>query len=170
MNRVTMLLLLCLLALAAFWRVLPHPDNMTPVMAVALFSGLVLRHSALRFVAPLGVLFVSDLALGFHATMPFVYAAMLLPVVIAPALRGRGAGAFAGASVINSLAFFLVTNLGVWAVTGLYPMTAAGLLECFTMALPFLWKTMAGDLFFTLAFFALFSWLPASVPERAAAA
>lgn len=168
MNRMTALSLLCLLALAAFWRVLPHPDNMTPVMAVALFGGLLLRNTALRFLVPLGALFLSDLVLGLHATMPFVYVAMLVPVLIAPALRGRGAAAFAGASLVNSLSFFLITNLGVWAVTGMYAPTLAGLAECFLMALPFLWKTVAGDLFFTLAFLALFSLTPARLPVRGA--
>lgn len=163
--RITHLLLFALLVLAALWRIVPHPDNMTPVMAVALFAGIWLKPLVLRIGAPIAVLLVSDLALGFHDTMLFVYAAMLLPVALAPLLRGRGLGAYAGASVVNALVFFVVTNLGVWLVSGMYAHDLAGLLSCFTLALPFLWKTLAGDLFFTVLFFVMFALAQKYQPE-----
>src|SRR5690606_42063347 len=77
--RTTTILMLSLLALAASWRLLPHPDNMTPVMAVALFAGLWLKQPLLRIAAPVGVMLVSDLLLGFHDTMVLVYIALLVP-------------------------------------------------------------------------------------------
>lgn len=154
--RASQVLILCLLALAAVWRLIPHPDNMTPVMAVALFAGIYLQQTWLRLAAPIVVLLVSDVLLGFHETMPFVYGAMLLPALFGPLLRGRGVSFYAGASVTNSLIFFLVTNAGVWLVSGMYSLDLAGLLQSLTMALPFLWKTIAGDLFFTLLFLAAF--------------
>lgn len=155
--RITHILILCLLVLAACWRIVPHPDNMTPVMAVALFAGIWLRTPWMRFMSPLAVLLVSDLLLGFHNTMLFVYVAMLLPVLMAPLLRNKGISTYAGASLVNSLFFFTVTNSGVWLVSGMYSADVAGLVQCFTMAVPFLWKTLAGDLFFTVTFFAAFS-------------
>ncbi len=157
--RTTHFLLLAVLVLAAFWRILPHPDNMTPVMAVALFAGLYLNNPLLRVAAPIVTLLVSDLVIGFHDTMLFVYAAMLVPVALGPLLRDRTVPWFAGASVANALIFFVITNAGVWLVSGMYSHDLAGLLQCFTLALPFLWKTMAGDLFFTISFFALFGLL-----------
>lgn len=155
--RTTHLLLLAVLILAAFWRIVPHPDNMTPVMAVALFAGVWLKQPLLRLLVPVSTLLLSDLVIGFHNTMLFVYIAMLVPVLIGPLLRGRSISFYAGASVLNALIFFVVTNIGVWLVSGMYSHNLAGLLNCFTLALPFLWKTMAGDLFFTVVLFALFS-------------
>lgn len=168
--RTTSLLMLCLLALAASWRLVPHPDNMTPVMAVALFAGLWLRPPLLRAAAPIGVLFLSDLVIGFHDTMLFVYLAMLVPVLCAPLLRGRGAGRYAGMAVINALVFFLVTNAGVWWVSGMYAPDLHGLLQSYLMGLPFLWKTLAGDVFFTLVFYQAFALAAQADMRRATAA
>jgi hypothetical protein len=48
-----------------------------------------------------------------------------------------------------SLAFFALSNFAVWAFSGMYPLTAQGLAECYIVALPFLDKTVMGDLFWT---------------------
>lgn len=167
--RITTILMLCLLSLAASWRLLPHPDNMTPVMAVALFAGLWLKQPILRIAAPLGVMLVSDLILGFHDTMVFVYLAMLVPVLAAPLLQGRKAPAYAGMAVTNALVFFLVTNAGVWLVSGMYSPGLEGLLQSYVMGLPFLWKSLAGDLFFTLVFYHAFSLASQADASRAGA-
>jgi hypothetical protein len=59
--------------------------------------------------------------------------------------------------VSGSLLFFGITNFGVWMSGSLYPLTVDGLVACYTMALPFLWKSLAGDLFFVLGFYAVFT-------------
>jgi hypothetical protein len=52
-----------------------------------------------------------------------------------------------------SLVFFLATNFAVWAFNGMYPMTVQGLTQCYVAALPFLDKTVLGDLFWTAVLF-----------------
>jgi len=54
-----------------------------------------------------------------------------------------------GASVI----FFLLSNFGVWASTGAYPVNFPGLLACYTAGLPFLVNQVVGDLFYSLILF-----------------
>src|SRR5690606_39819850 len=120
--------------------------------------------------APLGVMLVSDLILGFHDTMVFVYLAMLVPVLAAPLLQGRKAPAYAGMAVTNALVFFLVTNAGVWLVSGMYSPGLEGLLQSYVMGLPFLWKSLAGDLFFTLVFYHAFALASQAGAERAGVA
>ena len=44
-------------------------------------------------------------------------------------------------------------NFGVWAVGTLYAPTWQGLVLCYTMALPYLLNTMAGNLFYAGVFF-----------------
>ena len=149
-----------LLALAVFtllWRVLPHPFNMTPLAALALFAGARARDPRLRFGIPMLALLFSDLLLGFHATIPFVYGAMLLIVLIGTLLRDRGYAFFALGSVAGSLTFYLVTNFGVWLVAGYYSPDLTGLLASYVAGLPFLLKTLAGDLIFVSLFFTLFA-------------
>ena len=164
--RSTLYLMLALALFTLLWRVLPHGWNMTPALALALFAGARLRQPALRFAVPLLAMLVSDLLLGFHDTMLYVYGALALVV-----LMGQGVGTraslpgYAGLSVSGSLLFFVITNFGVWVSGSLYPQTFEGLVTCYTMALPFLWKALAGDLFFVLCFYAAFTVLGHYLPQ-----
>jgi hypothetical protein len=156
--RSTLYLMLALALFTLLWRVLPHGWNMTPALALALFAGARLQQPALRFALPLAAMLVSDLILGFHDTMLYVYGALALVVLMGQGFaRGASLPGHAGLSVAGSLLFFAITNFGVWMSDTLYPLTAEGLVACYTMAVPFLWKTLAGDLFFVLGFYAAFT-------------
>jgi hypothetical protein len=157
--------LLSAIVLAAAFRLVPHPPNFSPIGAMALFGGADFGRRALAFAAPLGALFLSDLALGFHAGMPFVYASVALIVAIGWVVRTHvTAITVAGASLASSLLFFVVTNIGVWLQSGMYPATPAGLAACFVAALPFFQNTIAGDLLFSALLFGGFSLLERTVP------
>jgi hypothetical protein len=52
-----------------------------------------------------------------------------------------------GGAVSSVAIYFLLSNLGVWYMwSETYPRTSGGLLECFTMALPFARGTIVGNL------------------------
>ena len=53
-----------LILLAVAGRLIPHPDNFTPIMAVALFAGATLT-PRIAYIVPLAALVASDLLLGF---------------------------------------------------------------------------------------------------------
>jgi hypothetical protein len=143
---------------AAILRVVPHPWNFTPVGAMALFSGAVMRNRLTAFVFPLLALFAGDLFLGLHVLMPVIYASFLLNIVIGFGLReGRTVARLGGAVLLGAIQFFLVSNLGVWWFLNSYPRTAPGLLACYEAAVPFFWNTLAGDALFSgLLFGALY--------------
>jgi Family of unknown function (DUF6580) len=61
----------------------------------------------------------------------------------------------AGASLIASISFFLISNLAVFLAWNMYPKTWVGLVECYTLALPFFRNTVVSDMVFALAFFSL---------------
>src|SRR5215831_2475493 len=86
-----LLLALAIIALAAALRIAPHPWNFTPVGAMALFSGAVLRSRRLAFLFPVLALFAGDLFVGFYkfTVMLLVYASFLLSVLIGRWLQGR---------------------------------------------------------------------------------
>jgi hypothetical protein len=151
---------------AAASRLIPHPPNMTSVAAMALFGGAMLDDWRLAFVVPLSALFLSDLVLGFHSQMFVVYGTFALIVCIGLWLqRHRSAALIAGAALTSSLLFFLTTNFGVWASDQMYPHTLAGLVTCYTAALPFLRNTLEGDLFYTLVLFGGFALLEWQFPK-----
>src|SRR5207245_2906096 len=68
-------------------RTAPHPWNLPPVGALALFSGALLKDRRLAFVFPLVALFVGDIFIGFHKLLPIVYASFLVNVAIGLWLR-----------------------------------------------------------------------------------
>lgn len=144
----TLTLIAIILVLGAY-RLLPHPFNVTPVMAMGLFAGTYFDKKWMAFVIPLVSMFLADLVLGFHDTLLFVYGAILIAVSIGFLLRQSVSPLkVISASVAGSVIFFAITNFGVWAVSDYYPRSWEGLMTCYTMAIPFFQRTLLGDLFF----------------------
>jgi hypothetical protein len=119
-------------------RLLP---NVTAVGALALYSGSRLK-PWIAWMPPIAVMAVTDLflnrAMGYEASYP-TYACFVLDVL---------------------LGWWLIRKVTVLRVAGAallsevtYPKTLAGLLECYTAAIPFFRYTLAGNLAFAgLAF------------------
>jgi hypothetical protein len=153
-NLVRNLLILAMILFAALIRSTPHPWNLAPVGAMALFSGAVIRNRVMAFVVPLLALLAGDLFIGLHVLMPVVYASFLLSIAIGWWLRERRTAPRIGVAVlVGALQFFLITNFGVWMILNSYPRTSSGLLACYVAGLPYFWNTLAGDAFFSAVFF-----------------
>lgn len=143
-----------MMVLGACARLVPHPWNFTPMMAIGLFAGSQTRKVSTGVLATLGALVLSDIVLGFYPGFWYVYGAALIPVLLGRLIRNRsGAGTIAGAAIASSLAFFLITNFMVWAADRLYPLTIRGLSECYLAAIPFYQNQVLGDAVFTIAIF-----------------
>jgi hypothetical protein len=148
------LLALALIVLAAAVRIAPHPWNFTPVGALALFSGAVLKDRRLAFLFPLVALFAGDLFIGFHKLIPMVYASFLMNVAIGLWLRERRTVArISLATLLGAIQFFLVTNFAVWQFLSGYPHTPSGLLACYIAGVPLFWNTLAGDAAYAVLLF-----------------
>ena len=155
-NKQEEFLALVLVLMGVFFRVLPHPDNFTPTTAIALFAGVTLS-PALAFTVPLAVMVASDFFIGFHSTYPLVWACFLFVTWLGQSVREKeGVMPLAFATLGGSVLFFILTNLGVFFIDNLYPTTAQGLVECFTMALPFFRSSLLGDFLYTAALFSIF--------------
>jgi hypothetical protein len=139
---------------AAGSRLLPHPPNVTPIAAMALFGGATFSDRRAAFLVPLSALFVSDFFIGFHVLMPVVYGCFAFNVLLGRWLgRDRGVISTATACLVGSIFFFVVTNFAVWALGTFYPQTGMGLVACFVAALPFFRNTIIGDGAFTVVLF-----------------
>ena len=161
------LLALTIILLAAALRVAPHPWNFTPVGAMALFSGALVRDRRLAYAFPLAALFAGDVFVGFYKVpvMLIVYASFLLSVLIGRFLEGRRTiTRIAGATLLGSIQFFLITNFAAWWLLGSYPKTAAGLANCYAAGLPLFWNTLGGDAFYSALFFGAFALAEHFVP------
>jgi len=145
-------------------RLVPHPPNVTPLTAIALFGGTYLSRRW-AILLPLGIVAISDVFLEWHATVAFNWAAFAVTGLVAWWVRANPApGRIAAGALAGSTAFFLITNFGVWLAGGLYPPTAAGLRECFIAAIPFFRNTLIGDLGYTAAFFGVYAAVSRTLP------
>jgi hypothetical protein len=150
-------------------RLLPHAPGVWPFAASALFAGRVLRIPALAVVVPLAAVLLSNVALAgddWRITL-VVCAAITLPAFAGMlARRWQGAIPVIAAMLSCSLIFFAATNFAVWAFGSLYPHSWQGLVQCYVAALPFLDKTVLGDLFWTAVLFGG-AWLVQHTPMLA---
>lgn len=148
------LLALFVIFLAGALRFAPHPQNLTPIGAIALFSGAIIRDRRIAFVFPLLAFFARDLFIGYHKLTLLVCASFLISVALGLWLRDRRTvGRISLATLAGSIQFFLVTNFGVWLLLGTYPRTYAGLVTCYFAGLPLFRNTLAGDAFYSVLLF-----------------
>jgi hypothetical protein len=158
-----MILATMMVLAAAMYRLVPHPWNVAPVAAMALCGGMYLG-KRYALIVPLVAMLLSDLFLGVTIVSPFVYACFIVSGLMGLWLRNhKSIGWIAGGTLASSAVFYLVTNFAHWALTGMYPKTAAGLWQCYVMAVPFFRGTAIGDALYVAAFVAVmeFGRLPA---------
>ncbi len=156
-SRTLIWIAIALVAFGVIMRLLPHPANLAPVGAIALFGGALLPRK-LGWWLPLGVMVVSDIFLGFYDGILFTWTGFLLVSLFGMTLRNQSNwlrvpfGAL-GASVI----FFIVSNFGTWLQGHMYAHTWSGLVLCYEMALPFFRNTFVGDLLYSSLLFGAFA-------------
>ncbi|AZZ36257.1 hypothetical protein CIK05_05445 [Bdellovibrio sp. qaytius] len=154
-----------LLVIAAGSRLVQHSWNFTAIMASAYVFAIIFRDSKTKAILlPVLAMLLSDFFISlnspnfFHSTMAFVYLAIGLSLV--PFFASRKSldktlvrvAAILGGSAI----FFIVSNFGVWLMDGMYPMTGSGLIQSYTMGIPFFQNQLAADIVLTpLVLFAM---------------
>jgi hypothetical protein len=169
------MLYLLLFLVAALSRIVPHPPNVTAIVAVSLIAGAYVS-PRWAWLIPLSAILATDVFLlpAYGTTsMAFVYLGHA--VAIAVSLFGgwafvrqrehrrteREAGGttgtrmrslldgyvLCGAAAVSGLAFWIVSNFGAFLVY--YPQTPDGLATCYWLALPFLRNQLLGDVLIT---------------------
>jgi hypothetical protein len=144
--------------------------------AIALFAGAYLSdRKSVAIIVPLLAMWISDAALqlltgwGFHADMWIVYVVITLITALSfrLATAGRSVTRIAVFSLAASVIFFVLTNFIPWAIHGMYgmyPRTGAGLIACFTAALPFFQNSLLGDAFYAIVLFGGFALAERTIP------
>lgn len=158
--------------LSALGRLVPHVPNVTPVSSSCLFAGS--RISGIwAYLLPLAVMAATDPFVGGYTwESPVIYASFLISVWIGRRMLGRVTPVRVGAAAfLCSLQFFLLTNFAIWAGVVVrhdpfYAADLSGLIACYTAALPFWGRTLAGDLFYSAVIFGLYELLSRRVAAR----
>lgn len=143
-------------------RLVPHVPNFIPIAALALFGGVYLNNKY-ALILPLIAMFIADYFIGFYnpILMISVYGSFIVIGLIGLWLKkNKNIQNIIGATLCGSVLFFLITNLVMWAIqpympAAIYPQTLQGLVECYTMGLPFFRNTLMGDMFYVSIMFGL---------------
>ena len=133
------------LILSVVSRLIPHPANFTPIGSLIFMNS---RKSSLLKGMALAILImlISDVFLGFSFASVFVYVGF-----VGYALMGRVKKIPPVLGVIlGSIGFFIISNFGVF-IGPWYEHSLAGLLRCFTNAIPFYRNTILADVVFVVA-------------------
>ena len=149
-------LAISLIILAVTSRWLPHPPNVAPIAAMAIFSGLVLQKRWAVGV-PLIALFLSDLLLGFYGpVMLAVYGSFGLSFMIGRwASRKVSLMRLLVATLGSASLFYLITNAAVWLFGSMYPHDLVGLGQSYLAAVPFFRNSLLGDFMYLGIFISL---------------
>lgn len=149
------------LLIAVVTRLTPHPWHLTLIGAALLFFGA--KRSPKEWIAPLAVLGALDVYLthvwyGYRVSpdqlltvLWYAFALFIGYLLVSKVTPIR----VISASLISAISFFVVSNFAVWLFGTMYEKTFAGLLQCYTMAIPFFRGTLVSDLVFTPVLFSI---------------
>ena len=147
-------------------RLLPHFPNFAPMGAIALFAVAFYKRKSLALIMPVTAWWLSFLFLNntryavteeiswFTLDQLFSIIALIIIVVLGGLLLKKvSLSKVILGSTGASLVFFVISNFGVWMKGMLYPKTIQGLIECYSMALPFYQATFLSDMIYSSMFF-----------------
>jgi hypothetical protein len=156
-----------IIMLAAMARLVPHPPNVTPIGAMAVFGGACFASRKMAYLLPLSAMLLSDVVLGctrygllsLLAIQPVVYVCIAATTALGQLVNDRRSVWQVGMTTLaGSILFFLVTNFATWAAGHLYPLTASGLADIYRAAIPFFRNSLIGDAVFAAILFGGLAW------------
>ncbi len=137
-------------------------SGLSPVIALALFSGFIARDKDRMFLLPLMALLVSDACMqllyeqnlfpyaGFYAGQWKNYLLLLTLPLIAALIGATTRARMIAGAIAGPTAYFILSNFFVWMQAGeaVYTKDFNGLLQCYTLALPFYRNSLLATLVF----------------------
>jgi len=157
-----------MLALGLFFigmvsRFMFHVPNFSPVIALALFSGAYVN-KRYAVIMPVLLMALTDLILGMYNSVFFTWIAIGLAAALGIRLRARKTfGAVLLNSILSAVLFFIISNFGVWLMSGMYVHNMSGLASCFVLAIPFFRNTLLSTLIYSAILFMAYEVIAARV-------
>ena len=150
---------ICLIIVLSFSRLIPHPWNFTPILAMGIFSGFYFKNFILGSFVVIFSMFIGDLFLGFHSTMFFTYASLIIAVVLGLFINKFKFTEILFSGLASSVCFFVVTNFGAWFTLEMYEKNLTGLTQSYVLAIPFFHNTLISTLFYLIVLKLLFTFI-----------
>jgi hypothetical protein len=157
-----------LIVIAALYRIIPsRPGGFAPQIAMALFAGSVISDKKISFLFPLLSMFLSDAFYqllyvnhltsisGFYSGQVTNYLLFIALTIIGFGVNKNKATHIFVGSLSAATVYFLASNFLVWIGGGFginnlpYTKNIAGLLQCYTAAIPFYLNSIYATLLFS---------------------
>jgi len=168
--------ILILVVLATTCKFFFGPDlawsGFSPVIAIALFSGITIRQKDKSFLLPLLALIISDTMIealfrldlfpyaGFYSGQALNYAILLTATLVGWALRGKTYAGLLACSIAAPTVYFLVSNGLVWMGSQtMYKKDLSGLIDCYIAGLPFYKNSLLATLIFLPAILVVYNYV-----------
>ncbi|MDC0094067.1 hypothetical protein OAI86_07065 [Alphaproteobacteria bacterium] len=144
------------LGIVLFFRIIPHPPNFTPVIAMSFYLPLFFGLGSLPFI--ILAFAITDYFIGLHSLLIWTWGGLVIIGIISK----FGTNIFLRVlmTITSALIFFIISNFGVWLTSMFYSPNLQGLMNCYIMGLPFFGNTLLS----TLLFGALFEFFIKSKP------
>ena len=130
------------------FRLIPHPPNFTPVIALSLYLPFMFGVWSIPFCI-LGFA-MTDYFIGFHSLLIWTWGALALTGYTSKFCKKIFSRIVL--SFIGAITFFIISNFGVWISGTFYEISTQGLLKCYVMAIPFFTNTLLSTMFFAVIF------------------
>ncbi|MEO7769293.1 MAG: DUF6580 family putative transport protein [Ferruginibacter sp.] len=157
-----------LVLIASLYRIMPgRPFGFAPQIAMALFSGSIIKNKKYSFLLPISSMLVSDMIYevlftyhispipGFYSGQLMNYFLFAAVTVVGFMIKKENWLHIAAGSVAGATFYFIASNFVVWAGGGLtlnnlpYARTWDGLMTCFAAGIPFYKASLYSTLFFS---------------------
>ena len=126
------------------------PANITPIIAMAVFLPYITKNKHLQTLLPIGILFLTDILLGFYgATMFFVYGTLLLISLLSRKSYDAKFSGILKTSGFSVLVWHIIVNFGVY-LNGLGTISLA---QTYLAAIPFDFRLLVSTLAFSSLFY-----------------
>ena len=161
-----------LVVIASLYRIMPgRPYGFAPQIAMALFSGSIVKNKAYSFLLPLFSMLLSDVLYevlfqlkispipGFYGGQWINYLLFGAVTIIGFAINQNKWISILVGSMAGVLFYFVASNFAVWIGGGLalnnlpYPKTIDGLMTCLAAGVPFMKNSFFATLFFSSVLF-----------------
>ncbi len=168
-------LILVVLATACKFFFGPDLDwsGFSPVIAIALFSGFIIKQRDMSFLLPLLALFISDAVIqllyvqgvfpyaGFYSGQWKNYLILMSATLIGWALKGRTYSSLLVGAVAAPTVYFLLSNFNVWLFSQhvAYTKDFNGLMNSYIAGLPFYKNALMATLVFLPCILLLYNYL-----------
>ena len=148
-----------LILVLSFSRLIPHPWNFTPVLATGIFAGFYFRQFYFSLFIVIFSMFLGDLFLGFHSTMFFTYISLVVAVILGLYIKHFKFSEILFSGLLSSVCFFIITNFGAWLTLEMYEKNFSGLLQSYTLAIPFFHNTLISTFLYLILLKLLFDFI-----------